>query len=115
MVPLSSEVAVIVNPAESQVVVQPEVAMVLVSAPGPQGPPGADGPPGVPGGSRYNHTQSTPASVWTVTHNLGYEPLFATVIVAQEDVSDGVDIFHTSTNSLTISFSQPVSGKAAFL
>lgn len=89
-----------------------------VSATGIQGPPGPQGeagPAGAPGGTRYNHTQTSPAPVWTVQHNLGYEPLFATVVINGEDVTDGSDIFHIDTNNLTVSFSEPVAGKAAFL
>lgn len=32
------------------------------------------GPPGPPGGATYVHTQSSPAAVWTVAHNLGRHP-----------------------------------------
>jgi hypothetical protein len=114
VVPLS-ELVVVANPAEQQVVVQPEINLVSVAAPGPPGPAGLQGPPGVPGGSRFNYEQATPAAVWVIEHNLGYKPLFATVIVAQVDVTDGVEIFHIDDNNLTISFSQPVAGEAAFL
>lgn len=93
----------------------PKIHYLELSAPGPQGPQGPAGPAGAPGGSRYTHTQTTPASVWMVNHNLGYEPLFCTVIVGDEDITWAVDITHTGLNTLTVGFSQPVAGKAAFL
>lgn len=140
VVPLSSEVvvtasdvAVVANPADRSIAVAPDARYAVatpagansvvspvdryavVSAPGPQGPPGPTGPTGAPGGSRYNHEQATPATVWVVQHNLGYEPLFTTVIVEGTDVTDGVDIFHIDANNMTIRFSQAVTGKAAVL
>lgn len=100
-----------ISPIETRLEVRPKYQIIELTAPGPQGP---QGPPGSVGGTRYVHTQNTPASVWSVNHDLGYEPLFATVVVDGTDVTDGVDIFHIDPSNLTISFSQPVSGKAAF-
>lgn len=100
-----------ISPVETRLEVRPRYQIIELTAPGPQGP---QGPPGSIGGTRHVHTQNTAAGVWTVNHGLGYEPLFSTVIVDGTDVTDGVDIFHINLNSLTISFSQPVSGKAAF-
>lgn len=84
----------------------------LQGATGPQGPIGT---PGAPGGTRFPYTQTTPAAVWSVQHNLGYKPVFSTVIVGGTDVTDGADIFHIDTNTLTVSFSTPTTGEAAFL
>lgn len=100
-----------ISPTEPRIDVRPKYQIIELTAPGPQGP---QGPPGSIGGTRYVHTQSTAASVWSVNHALGYEPVFSTVIVGGTDVTDGVDIFHVDLNNLTISFNQPVSGKAAF-
>lgn len=91
---------------------------VDITTSGIQGPPGPQGPtgePGAPGGTRFTHTQANPAPVWSVQHNLGYEPVFSTVVIDGTDVTDGADIFHIDTSNLTISFSEPVAGKAAFL
>lgn len=97
---------------ETQLIVQPIVRVLEYTAPGPQGP---QGPPGASGGSRYIHAQITPSAVWPITHNLGYKPVFSTVIVNGTDVTDGADIVHTGLNTLTIQFSQAVAGEAAFL
>lgn len=44
---------------------------IYVPIPGPPGPPGPAGPPGPPGdGGGYLHTQTTPASNWTIPHGL---------------------------------------------
>lgn len=100
---------------ETKLEVRPRIHYLEFASSGPQGIPGPAGPTGAPGGSRYTHTQNTPASVWTVQHDLGYEPLFATVIVADEDITWAVEILHVDLNMLTVNFSQPVAGKAAFL
>lgn len=98
---------------ESKTVVEPVIHYLEFAASGPQGP---QGPPGSPGGSRYIHTQSTPSNAWVVDHNLGYEPLFATVVVNDKDVTDSVDIEHLTVNKLVVTFSPDAkSGKAAFL
>lgn len=109
---LYSQGTVELHVTENHTIVQPRIHYLEFSAAGPQGP---QGPPGSPGGSRYIHTQDIPASVWSVQHNLGYEPLFATVTVNDEDVTWAVDIVHADLNNLTVQFSQPTTGKAAFL
>lgn len=92
-----------------------DVEIAATGLQGPAGPQGPKGDPGAPGGTRFVYTRDTPAAVWTIQHNLGYEPVFSTVVAGGEDVTAGVDIFHIDSNTLTITFSEPVSGKAAFL
>lgn len=43
-------------------------------AKGDKGDPGDPGPPGGAAGGFYVHTQNAPATVWTITHNLGFRP-----------------------------------------
>lgn len=69
------------------------------------------GPPGPPGGTAgVNFTQSTPSSVWTINHNLGYRPgveLFDTggnEFVAQ--------VLHTSVNQVVVTLADPIAGSA---
>lgn len=76
--------------------------------PGPQGPPG---PPG-PAGSTYTHIQSTPASNWIVTHNLGH--YVSATIVLGDGETVVTDIEQNSVNSATLVFPNPVSGTAVF-
>jgi hypothetical protein len=60
----------------------------------------------------YTYTQNTPASVWNVTHNLGYFPN-VTMIDPQGYRIEGIVNYDTSNvNILTILFTTPQSGKA---
>ena len=70
---------------------------------------GDKGSTGAAGGS-YVHYQSSPASVWTVTHNLGYFVGGISVIDSGESIVVG-DVTHTSINQFTVSFSTSFSGK----
>lgn len=76
---------------------------------GPAGPAGANGAPGASGGF-FTFTQASPASTWTITHNLGYRPNISVVDSAGSQV-EGETVW-TSTNSLTITFSGAFSGVA---
>jgi hypothetical protein len=79
---VDGEVRIVAEQAAGTVLVRREEvqAIVAVAEQGPPGPPGAQGPAGSPGpagGAIYTHTQSTPAAVWTVAHNLGRRPSIA--------------------------------------
>lgn len=50
----------------------------------------------------YTHVQNTPASVWTVTHNLGYRPSGITIWVNNKVVLSDID--YVSDDILTITF-----------
>lgn len=78
-------------------------------ATGPAGPTGATGPTGPPA-STYIHTQSVPAAVWTITHNLGQYPSVTVVDSAGSAVEgDGV---YVSANVITITFTAAFAGVA---
>jgi hypothetical protein len=85
---------------------------IIVSAPGPQGPGGKDGvqPEDLIALVSYRHTQNTPLTIWTVVHNLGFYPN-VTVFNSAGDQVEG-SATHNDTNSLTITFSTALSGKA---
>jgi hypothetical protein len=85
---------------------------IVVSAPGPQGPGGADGvqPEEIAALVSYRHTQNTPLTTWTVVHNLGFYPN-VTVFNSASDQVEG-SVIHNDSNSLTITFSTALSGKA---
>lgn len=120
-----SEVAVF-PPEDAAVVVQGQGESTLIVTPagapgpaGPPGPPGADstvpgpqGPPGAPGSApqAYEHDQVTPATVWTVVHNLGYRP---NVLVKDSAGTTQLgETDHVSINELTITFLAAFGGKA---
>jgi len=63
------------------IIEQDEVLLIelnegLVGPPGPQGTTGDKGDIGPTGSTTgsYKHTQTNPAVVWTVQHNLGFRP-----------------------------------------
>lgn len=116
--------------ADSVVIVQPgSVPSVVVAPPtpsptasssvvvsgtsvGPQGPAGPAGPAGPVGatGGSYTHNQSTASTIWTITHNLGFNPN-VTVVASSGGVVEG-DTFWPSINTVTITFSAAFSGVA---
>jgi len=79
---------------------------------GPQGPAGPAGAPGAAGasGGFFTFTQASPASTWTITHNLGYRPNISVVDSAGSQV-EGETVW-TDNNNLIITFSGAFSGVA---
>lgn len=60
------------------------------------------------GGAGYNFTVSSPSTVWTITHSLGYFPIVQTWN-SSNDVIIGT-VHHVSVNQLTVTFSGSQSG-----
>jgi hypothetical protein len=58
----------------------------------------------------FAHTQGVSSNSWTITHNLDFYPN-VTVIDSAGTVVEG-EIFYTSRNILTVTFSGAFSGKA---
>lgn len=77
---------------------------------GPPGPPGPTGPPGINQPISFIYTQPTPANVWTINHNLGFNPN----ITVQDSAGSTVegDINYVSINQVIITFSGAFSGVA---
>jgi hypothetical protein len=114
----SPAITVTVNPAATPYTPPTEVE-VLEGQPGPQGIPGPTGPGVtnqqildviVPAVS-YKHTQNAASTVWTINHNLHFFPNVLSFDSAG-NIAEG-SIVHTDINSLTITFSAPISGYAA--
>lgn len=59
----------------------------------------------------YTYVQSTPATIWSIVHNLNKFPKVS-IADSTGDVVYG-DINHTNKNSLVILFSESVSGQAS--
>lgn len=83
-------------------------------ATGPQGIQGEVGPQGIQGSgashSTYTHTQSSPSSTWSITHNLACFP--SVVVVDSAGTVVVGDIAYNSNNSITITFVGSFGGKA---
>lgn len=60
----------------------------------------------------YTHTQSSPSSTWTITHNMNKYPSVTIVDSAGTTVDGSVD--YISLNAVTINFCGAFSGKAYF-
>jgi len=77
------------------------------------GPPGREGKPGPPGEGvdlHYRHIQSTPASSWTIAHNLGKRPSVSVVDSAGTNIVGGFE--YVDDNNCTLTFSSSFSGEA---
>lgn len=62
------------------------------------------------GDKSYAHTQGSASATWNITHNLGKRPSVSVQDSAGSDIIGQVS--HTDNNSLTITFSGAISGKA---
>ena len=103
-----AEAVVITTRVVEVVEVASSATTVVVST--DRGPQGATGAPGVNGPASFVHSQGVAASVWTVTHNLGWRPN-ATVLDSTNRTVEG-DIVYTSANVLTLTFSSAFAGTA---
>jgi hypothetical protein len=60
------------------------------------------------------HEQATPASTWTINHNLGAHPV-VDVYILQNSTYEKIipmEVNHVTANQATIVFSQPFAGYA---
>ncbi len=65
----------------------------------------------------YTHTQSTPATTWTINHNLGHTPV-CDVVVSYNGESQVIlpkQVIHVSDTQLQIVFSVARSGTARLI
>ena len=114
VVRIASPVTVVRESESRTTVVRPAHSTVIQTAgiPGPQGPQGppGEGSGGGEGAQFYVHTQMVASNVWTVNHNLGYRPAVTVYDTAPDQVFG--EITHIDPNSLTITFSDAISGTA---
>ena len=93
-----------------------ETVVVALTAVGPQGPIGPEGPQGVAGpsgGTLYVHTQSTPATTWTINHNLGFRPSVELLDSGSQEI-DG-DISHPTVNQTVVTLNPATAGLARLI
>lgn len=61
----------------------------------------------------YTHFQSAASTTWTITHNLGYNPIVR-VFVGNQEVQPSTTVF-TSSNVVTLTFSTAQAGYAQLI
>jgi hypothetical protein len=88
------------------------IRQIVVTAPGPQGEAGLSG---IQSGDiadlvSYRHLQNVLSTEWTVNHNLNFYPNVTVYNSAGSMVEGAVN--HINAVSLTITFSDAISGKA---
>ena len=83
----------------------PRVTLIAAAEQGPMGPPG-------PAGSsvQFVHTQSAPASTWSVNHNLGFRPDVTVYSLGGRETI--ADVLHLNDNQVEIYFAAPAAGAA---
>lgn len=88
------------------------VRQIVVSAPGPQGPAGLSGVQNdeVVGLVSYRHQQGAVSNLWSINHNLNFHPN-VTIYDSGGSMVEGT-VNHINAVSLTVSFSDPISGVA---
>jgi hypothetical protein len=91
---------------DNSVIVAPVVPIVEITAPGPQGPAGAF----VPSDIAYTHTQSVSSAVWTINHNLGFNPIAIAFDSAGTQCEGSVS--YPTTNQMVITFTGAFTGVA---
>lgn len=63
----------------------------------------------VSGSGSYEHSQTSPSSLWTVNHNLGFYPVVD--VLSSGGIIVEAEVVHTTTNQVLISFNTPQTGK----
>ena len=65
----------------------------------------------LPSGGSYRHTQGTPATTWTIDHNLGYEPGGVSIVDSSGTIVTGT-VTYSSVDRIVVSFTSAFGGKA---
>lgn len=81
--------------------VYPVIQTVVITAPGPQGNVAE---------VAYTHTQSTASSVWTINHNLGFNP--TAVVLDSSGTNCEGSFSYPTLNQMVITFNSSFAGTA---
>ena len=65
----------------------------------------------MPSGGQFTHTQGTPATTWTIDHNLGYEPGGVAIVDSGGTIVTGT-VTYSSVDRIVVSFTSAFGGKA---
>ena len=131
--PHNSETVTITKTKTATIVTEGATDVVTVAIPGKSGAPSAmtigtvtTGPAAatitgtsvdpvlnlvLPSGGSYRHTQGTPATTWTINHNLGYEPGGVAIVDSGGTIVTGT-VTYASVNQIVVSFTSAFGGKA---
>jgi hypothetical protein len=88
------------------IIVTPIINQITVASPGPQGPAGAFTPSDI----AYTHTQAVSSAVWTINHNLGFNPV-AVVLDSGGTQCEG-SVTYPTVNQMVITFTGAFTGVA---
>jgi hypothetical protein len=83
-----------------------DTTVVTVTTAGPQGPGGG-------AGAAYVHTQASPATTWTINHNLGFRPSVELLDSGSQEI-DGA-IAHPSVNQTVVTLNPASAGLARLI
>lgn len=89
------------NVVEVSVPTAPAIVEIIT-----EGPQGKSGEPG----TSFTFTQSTPATIWTINHNLGFKPSVELLNTGSKEIEG--DVLHTSSNQVVVYFTGPIAGLA---
>jgi hypothetical protein len=70
-------------------------------------------PIGTGGLAAYTHTQSTPATTWTINHNLGYRPSVELFNSGMQEID--AEIAHPSVNQTVVTLNPATAGLARLI
>jgi hypothetical protein len=85
----------------------PKVTFKFAGVAGPQGPAGPAGAAG------FSFTQPTPSALWTINHNLGYDPVIELFSIGGLIIEGSIT--NIDTNTLTVAFNSPYAGSARLI
>ena len=88
----------------STVVTVPQTSTVTAVTVGPQGPSGA---------AAYEFVQASPATTWTINHNLGYRPSVEILDAGSQEI-DG-EVAHPSVNQTVVTLNPASAGLARLI
>lgn len=92
--------------SQDNITVTPIINQITVASPGPQGPPGIFSPSDI----AYTYTQASASAVWTINHNLGFNPV-AVVLDSAGTQCEG-SITYPTVNQMVITFTGAFTGVA---
>jgi hypothetical protein len=91
----------------STVVTVPQTSTVTAITTGPQGPQGPAG------SAAYEFVQASPATTWTINHNLGYRPSVEILDAGSQEI-DG-EVAHPSINQTVVTLNPASAGLARLI